>query len=44
MHNYIKVVLAVLFLFIAFAVSACGKTSAPIAIEGSGYPHDYPRE
>ncbi len=31
-------------LFIAaFVLSACGKVSAPVPIEGSGYPHSYPR-
>lgn len=24
-------------------LSACGKVSEPIPVEGSGYPHNYPR-
>lgn len=28
---------------IMFSLSGCGKKSAPMPIEGSGYPHTYPR-
>lgn len=40
-----KKFLAVLFfaLFAAGMLSSCGKLSAPVPIEGSGYPHSYPR-
>lgn len=34
-----------LFLLAAIiAVAACGKISMPQPIEGSGYPHSYPRQ
>ena len=25
------------------SVGACGKVSSPVPLEGSGYPHTYPR-
>jgi len=38
---------AVLTVFAVLALvvglSACGKVSAPEPLEGSGYPHSYPR-
>lgn len=44
MHNCPKIILAVLFLSAILGVTACGKMSDPVTIEGSGYPHDYPRQ
>ncbi|MBR1915677.1 MAG: hypothetical protein IJ830_04495 [Alphaproteobacteria bacterium] len=32
-----------LVLCVAFYLSACGKMSEPKPIEGSGYPHVYPK-
>ena len=32
-----------LALLISFALSSCGKASGPSPIDGSGYPHTYPR-
>lgn len=26
-----------------FGLSACGKVSSPVPLEGGGYPHTYPR-
>lgn len=40
MKNGLKVL--ALFLLI-LGISACGKMSEPSPIEGSGYPHTYPR-
>lgn len=40
-----KTLLLLLFsLFITGTLSACGKMSAPKPMEGSGYPHSYPRQ
>ena len=38
-----QIVLAVLLIAAVITTSSCGKISAPSAIEGSGYPHSYPR-
>lgn len=40
MRNIFKII--VLF-FLLSGLFACGKISAPYTIEGSGYPHAYPR-
>ncbi len=40
MRNIFKIVM-LCFLFAGLA--ACGKVSSPYTIEGSGYPHNYPR-
>lgn len=44
MHNCFKNVLIALSIVAILAISSCGKMSAPTPLEGSGYPHDYPRE
>ncbi len=31
------------FMALILLSSACGKISDPVPIEGSGYPHSYPR-
>jgi hypothetical protein len=36
--------LAVLFLCASMMVGACGKMSKNEPVEGSGYPHIYPRK
>ena len=28
---------------VLIGLSACGKVSSPVPLEGSGYPHTYPR-
>ena len=28
---------------VVFGLSACGKVSKSVPVEGSGYPHTYPR-
>ena len=38
-----KICLFVALAFVAIAVCACGKTSSPSPMDGSGYPHTYPR-
>lgn len=43
MLTYSKIIFATLLLCSILTVSGCGKVSAPIAIEGSGYPHSYPK-
>lgn len=40
-----KTLLMLIFsLFIIGTLNACGKVSAPKPMEGSGYPHSYPRQ
>lgn len=43
MKNSIKLLAVLLLTAVVFSLSACGKVSAPEPIEGSGYPHTYPR-
>jgi len=43
MQNFSKLFLILLLLASLLSVSACGKVSAPVAYEGTGYPHSYPR-
>lgn len=43
MKNLSKLLNAVLLVTIILSISACGKVSAPEPIQGSGYPHTYPR-
>lgn len=43
MQVFIKIGCLTLALFMLLNLSACGKLSAPVPIEGSGYPHSYPR-
>ncbi len=43
MLNYSKIIFTALLLSLIITVSGCGKVSAPIVIEGSGYPHSYPK-
>ena len=31
------------FIALVFCIASCGKMSEPSPIEGSGYPHTYPR-
>ncbi len=34
----------ILLVAAGLSVSGCGKVSAPAPLEGSGYPHSYPRQ
>ena len=43
MKNFFKLVSLVLISLMVLEVSGCGKVSNPEPIEGSGYPHKYPR-
>lgn len=43
MKNFFKLVSLVLISLMVLEVSGCGKVSNPKPIEGSGYPHKYPR-
>ena len=43
MKNLCKFSCLVLVLLMCFNLVGCGKVSAPMPIEGSGYPHTYPR-
>lgn len=43
MQKLNRIILAVLLIAAVITTSSCGKISAPSAIEGSGYPHSYPR-
>lgn len=43
MQKIIKAWIFVFLLIFAANLSACGKVSAPVPLEGSGYPHSYPR-
>lgn len=43
MRNFCNLVSALLIAFAVFQLSGCGKVSNPEPIEGSGYPHKYPR-
>ncbi len=38
-----KYLFALCLMAAALSVCACGKVSAPEPLEGSGYPHSYPR-
>lgn len=40
MINFIKLLM---IFAISISISACGKMANPEPIEGSGYPHSYPR-
>lgn len=35
--------LLIFIILAALGLSACGKMSVPEPIEGSGYPHSYPK-
>lgn len=43
--RYILKIFSALLIMAAISVSvtACGKISSPEPVEGSGYPHSYPR-
>ena len=42
--RYFSKILVILFLAVViFSLTACGKVSNPSPLEGSGYPHSYPR-
>lgn len=43
MKNFFKLVSLVLISLMVLEVSGCGKVSNLEPIEGSGYPHKYPR-
>ena len=43
MLSYSKIIFAALLFCLIITTSGCGKVSAPIVIEGSGYPHSYPK-
>lgn len=43
MKNSVKILALFLIAAAAISLSACGKVSSPEPIQGSGYPHSYPR-
>ncbi len=43
MKNFYKLIMLLLMALCVLEVSGCGKMSNPEPIEGSGYPHKYPR-
>lgn len=43
MKNFYKLASLVLIAFLALQLSSCGKISNPEPLEGSDYPHQYPR-
>ncbi len=43
MKNFSKIFCVALLAALICAVCACGKVSNPVPMEGSGYPHSYPR-
>lgn len=43
MQNLTKLGLCALLVALLVNLSACGKVSKAVPIEGSGYPHTYPR-
>ncbi len=43
MKFFAKLIWIVCLTSVVLGISACGKVSSPTPIEGSGYPHTYPR-
>ena len=43
MQNFYKIFLFLVVIASLLSVAACGKLAAPSPIEGSDYPHSYPR-
>ncbi len=43
MQKLNRMTVVILLCAVIAAISGCGKISAPSVIEGSGYPHSYPR-
>ena len=43
MKNFCKLISILVCAFLVLQLSGCGKVSNPEPIEGSGYPHNYPR-
>lgn len=44
MKNIYKMfALFMLLTFVALTLSACGRYSKPYPVEGSGFPHQYPK-
>lgn len=43
MNFFFKIFYIAAFAAFILNVSACGKVSSPVPLEGSGYPHSYPR-
>ena len=43
MHFCSKIFYILALMVVLCSVSACGKVSSPVPLEGSGYPHSYPR-
>jgi hypothetical protein len=44
MSNIRKIILLVAVIgTLALSLSACGRYSAPSPVEGSGFPHQYPK-
>lgn len=43
MKKIMRYMLAAVVISTIFAITACGKVSGAVPIEGSGYPHTYPR-
>ncbi len=44
MQTLARLTFAVLLFAAIAGISGCGRISAPSTIEGSGYPHSYPRQ
>lgn len=44
MKKIIQYMLAAVAFSMLLNISACGKVSSAVPIEGSGYPHTYPRK
>lgn len=43
MRNFYKLISILLFALTVLQLGGCGKVSSPEPLEGSGYPHKYPR-
>jgi len=39
-----KIFLFLMLVFVTISVCSCGKASRPSPLEGSGYPHSYPKK
>lgn len=39
-----KIFLFLTLIFVSLSVCSCGKASRPSPLEGSGYPHSYPKQ
>lgn len=43
MQKMSKILLLLILSFSLLSMAACGKVSRTVPVEGSGYPHSYPR-